>query len=394
MKQYLYFVIILLGLVLSLFVSTIWIDFFIRVFFVPTDDVLNILVLGLDKEINGAQRTDVILLMKVDTKDRKVYMSSIPRDLMIEGRKINSYYVKEGLVGIKKRVEELTSVNISKYVIVDYEIFQYLGDELGPIEVFVDQPMHYKDVAQNLEVDFSPGYYKMDGQQLLAYLRFRKTAEGDIARLRKQAAIVEKIAQKLLQKDVFEITRIYREVRKRTETDVDIGEVVYLLTKFRSGIDLQTIPFPFYIGQDGNLYVDEKNIELYRESFASGEKKLEATNRFYVIYNGSKKNLTTSEKIKIFWKEKFGQEPSNIFIEGVNAEFRKNTAMILSKDRELFKKVENAMKEIYGEGNYDIYFTEDRVDYVVKYMFIISELTKTKRMVRFPIDFIVVQVSN
>jgi len=54
---------------------------------------------------------------------------------MIDGKKINSFYQVEGIEGLKKRIENLTGLNIKRYVIVDYEIFKFLGDELGPIDV-------------------------------------------------------------------------------------------------------------------------------------------------------------------------------------------------------------------------------------------------------------------
>ncbi|MEN3042287.1 MAG: LCP family protein, partial [Fervidobacterium sp.] len=156
MKNFLYIAIIVFGMAVALFVSTIWVEMFLRFLFVPTEDPVNILILGLDKDIGNTRRTDVILVASADLANKKILISSIPRDLIVDGKKINSYYQNEGIENFKRRIELLTGMKINRYVIVDYDIFQYLGDELGPIDVFVDRPMHYKDVAQNLEINFSP----------------------------------------------------------------------------------------------------------------------------------------------------------------------------------------------------------------------------------------------
>lgn len=297
MKNVLY-TFIIIGISAALAVSVLWVDFFLRIFIVPTEDPANVLVLGLDKDQSGTRRTDVILIASLDLKTKKMLMSSIPRDLMIDGKKINSFYQVEGIEGLKKRIENLTGLNIKRYVIVDYEIFKFLGDELGPIDVFVDRPMHYVDTAQGLEIDFSPGYYKMKGEELLAYLRFRKTAEGDIGRLDKQKVIIEKLAQKALKKDVFSLTELYREIRKRTDFNIEIGELVYMFSKIKLiDFSIESISFPFSIGQDGNLYVDETKMSAYKESFSTGSKKIEEKYRYYVINNSTDKTQRTGQMI-------------------------------------------------------------------------------------------------
>lgn len=393
MKSFLYTAIIIFGIVAALFISTIWVEMFLRFFFIQTEDPVNILVLGLDKDLGNTRRTDVILVASVDLTNKKILLSSIPRDLMIDDKKINSYYQKEGIENFKTRIESLTGIKISRYVIVDYDIFQYLGDELGPIDVFVDRPMHYKDAAQNLEIDFSPGYYKMNGKQLLAYLRFRKTAEGDIGRLDKQRVIIEKLAQKAMSKNIFSLTSLYREIRKRTELNIEIGEIVYMASKLRSGFKIESVMFPFYIGQDGNLYVDERKLQHYRESLATGEKKLEETYRYYVINNTPSRNLNTERFIEELFK-KAGFLPSKIFYDGVDVEFKKNTVLILRKNEALKDYVENMLRKVFPTSQFDVVFVDDRLDYVTKYLSVIGELTKSGSQVVFPIDFIIILTGN
>lgn len=393
MKNVLYTFIIIVGISAALAVSVLWVDFFLRIFIVPTEDPVNVLVLGLDKDQSGTRRTDVILIASLDLKTKKMLMSSIPRDLMIDGKKVNSFYQVEGIEGLKKRIENLTGLNIKRYVIVDYEIFKFLGDELGPIDVFVDRPMHYVDTAQGLEIDFSPGYYKMKGEELLAYLRFRKTAEGDIGRLDKQKVIIEKLAQKALKKDVFSLTELYREIRKRTDFNIEIGELVYMFSKIKTDFSIESISFPFSIGQDGNLYVDETKMPAYKESFSTGSKKIEEKYRYYVINNSTDKTQRTGQKISEAF-QKNGYSPNKVFYDGVDVDFKKNTVLMLRDNDDLKKFVSEMTSKVSTGTTWDIVFVEDRLDYITKYLSIIGELTKTGRQVVFPIDFIVILVDN
>lgn len=389
MKGFLYVVVIVIGIAIALFVSTIWVELFLKFFFIQTEDPVNILVLGLDKDIGNTRRTDVILIANIDLNNKRILISSIPRDLMVDGRKINSYFQKDGIEEFKKRIEFLTGIKITRHIIVDYDIFQYLGDELGPIDIFVDRPMYYKDAAQNLEVNFSPGYYKMKGKELLAYLRFRKTAEGDIGRLDKQRIILEKLAQKALKKDIFSLTALYREIRKRTEINLDLGEAVYIFSKLKNDYKMETLVFPFYIGQDGNLYVDETKLDKYKESFLTGEKKLQEQYRYYVINNTKERNEKTGKYIEEAFT-KAGFKPSKVFYDGVGTEFKKNTVLLLRKNEALRNYTEHITKNVFPNQKFEFIFVDDRIDFVSKYLSIIGELTREGKKIIFPIDFIIV----
>lgn len=389
MKNVLYVFIIFTGIAAALFVSAIWIEVFIRIFFIQTEDPVNILVLGLDKDIGRTRRTDVILVASIDLENKKMLMSSIPRDLIVDGKKINAYYQSEGIEKFTERIEKLTGLEIKRHFIVDYEIFKFLGDELGPIEVFVDRPMYYKDAAQGLEINFSPGYYKMKGKELLAYLRFRKTAEGDIGRLDKQRVIIEKLAQKALNKNVFSLTELYREIRKRTEFNMDIGEVVYIFSKVKTNFKIDTVPFPYFIGDDGNLYIDESKHKDYIASFSSGDKKLEEKYRFYVINNSSQRTASESKRIEELFKSK-GYQPNNIFYEGVDVDIRKDTVFVLTKKESLDEYIDQMLSQVFPDKKFNVVYVKNNIEYVSKYITIIGELTKQGKKIVFPIDFLII----
>jgi len=233
----------------------------------------------------------------------------------------------------------------------------------------------------------------MKGEELLAYLRFRKTAEGDIGRLDKQKVIIEKLAQKALKKDVFSLTELYREIRKRTDFNIEIGELVYMFSKIKTDFSIESISFPFSIGQDGNLYVDETKMSAYKESFSTGSKKIEEKYRYYVINNSTDKTQRTGQMISEAF-QKNGYSPNKVFYDGVDVDFKKNTVLMLRDNDDLKKFVSEMTRKVSTDTTWDIVFVEDRLDYITKYLSIIGELTKTGRQVVFPIDFIVILVDN
>ncbi|NJK43673.1 MAG: LCP family protein [Pleurocapsa sp. SU_196_0] len=52
--------------------------------------------------------------------------------------------------------------------------------------------MKYSDTAAKLEIDLKPGWQNLNGRQAEGYLRFRKDNLGDIGRVQRQQAFLER----------------------------------------------------------------------------------------------------------------------------------------------------------------------------------------------------------
>ncbi|MFN3282747.1 MAG: LCP family protein, partial [Pseudothermotoga sp.] len=145
-----------------------------------------LLVVGTDAVIEKTVRTDAIMIVIIDHQLGKILITNVPRDLLIGKNKVNSLYEKSGMNGLQETLKQLVSIEFDGYAIIDYSVFKYLGDKLGPIEIQVKEPMKYVDTVQNLHIDFQPGVYQMKGDELLAYIRYRREAMGDLARIERQ----------------------------------------------------------------------------------------------------------------------------------------------------------------------------------------------------------------
>ena len=226
---------------------------------------INILLLGMGgKKHEGGYLTDTIILTSLDTKNKKVAMISIPRDLavMVEGeglRKINTINALaemkskgSGGLAISQALSDILNIPIDYYVRVDFEGFVNIIDELGGIEVYVDNtlddyryPIRGREDAEPYESRFEhlhidKGWQKMDGELALKYARSRHAygIEGsDFARARRQQKIIEAVKEKLLSKSFWlnpkKINNVINELNEHINTNLKTWEIIKLWTMFK-----------------------------------------------------------------------------------------------------------------------------------------------------------------
>ena len=118
------------------------------------DGRINILMLGIaGKNKPGQNLTDTIMVMSIDTKDKKIALLSIPRDLYVNvpgtnySTKINSIYQygldqNKGSDLIKQTVEDVLDIPIHYSVILDFDGFTKIIDDLGGVNVVVERDMY------------------------------------------------------------------------------------------------------------------------------------------------------------------------------------------------------------------------------------------------------------
>ena len=171
-------------------------------------DAMNILLLGSDSRIStdpgawtrGAQRTDAIMIAHIPADRSAVTVTSIPRDswVSIPGHgknKINAGFSFGGPTLMVKTVEKLTGVRIDHVVIVDFEGFKDITDELDGVQITVAEST--SDERSN----FRAGPQIMDGETALKYVRQRHNLPGgDFDRVKRQQNWIRAVALKTLDK--------------------------------------------------------------------------------------------------------------------------------------------------------------------------------------------------
>ena len=209
---------------------------------------INILFLGLDRRLGVPSgtpaRTDSVFVLTIDPYSKTAGVFSIPRDLLVEipdgsggyntdrinvvweeGRFTYKDYPGGGPGLIKDTIKRNFDIPIDNYVILDFQNFIDLIDEVGGIEVDVPEYVADYDYTDcqgcyGTVVEFSAGPQHMDGKTALAYARLRKM-DSDFKRIERQQLVMKATAEKAMSINLF----------------TDPGKAISLYGKYKDAVD-------------------------------------------------------------------------------------------------------------------------------------------------------------
>ncbi len=206
------------------------------------NDPFYILLMGTDgRSEDEADRTDSIILARVDPEAKQVVLVSIPRDTMVEldgvgTAKINAAHAYGGAAGAVEAVEEFAGIEISHYAEIDFSGFVDLVDALGGVEV--DVPIEIDDEDAGGHVD--QGLQTLNGEQALIFCRSRDTAIGDYQRQANQRIFLQALATKILSSDVATLATSINAIASAVGTDMNVDEIYSIAMTLR-GMDSSNI---------------------------------------------------------------------------------------------------------------------------------------------------------
>ena len=125
--------------------------------------------------IVGGQRSDTIMVVRLDPSAGTVTMLSLPRDLLVKisgfkrPQRINAAFNK-GPDVLVTTIRNEFGIPIHHYVQIDFQAFKKLVDALNGVKVYFDQPV--RDGNTGLAVP-NAGCHTLNGVQALAYARSR-----------------------------------------------------------------------------------------------------------------------------------------------------------------------------------------------------------------------------
>ncbi len=324
----------------------------------PEGERVNVLLLGVDS-LNGSNkgiRTDTMMVLSMDPKNKTASILSIPRDtrVKIRGRKgydkINAAHAHGGVDLSIKTVKDLLGIPIHHYVKVDYKALFKTVDDVGGVEIYVPKNMKYDDpyATPPLHINLKKGTQVLNGQKAMEYLRYRKGyANQDLGRIEAQQGFLDALIKKVVSPaSVLRIPKYIETLHMYVDTDMDKKEMISLGLK-ASKIDTDiiekhTVPGdPQTINGVAYYLADMKALDdivgqLYYEK---GEKK-EKIN--IAILNGSGKSGVASKVSEKLTDEGF--KPDEV---GNAEEFNQKKTIIYYSD-----KKEEALKiqKIIGKG--------------------------------------------
>jgi len=195
----------------------------------------NILLLGTDDD---GYRTDTIMIGRMDVQNHTVALLSIPRDTLIDGNytvpKINSVYGaagrgEQGIESLKRRLSQLLGFEVDGYAMVNLDAFVELVDLIGGVEFDVPMDMDYEDSSQDLYIHLKKGVQKLNGEQAMGLVRFRKGyASQDIQRTKTQQAFLKALAKQCVSMvNLGKIGSMAEIFVENVTTDLSVGNLAY-----------------------------------------------------------------------------------------------------------------------------------------------------------------------
>ncbi len=227
------------------------------------DQVINILLLGSDSKDMSDQyagNSDAIIIVSINPKYKSIKLISIPRDTAanIEGfehrYKINAAFAtgKEQLA--IKTINENFGLDLKEYVTINissmYDIINELGgvdveitkEEMNWINKYVD--MFYGFSGKPTKKVTSYGKVTLTGEQAAAHVKERMAGfkdeeqeHGDYGRTVRQREVFISMLNKIMSKDIGEISRIIDLVLEQVTTNVNVAKYTAMLPEFIANKD-------------------------------------------------------------------------------------------------------------------------------------------------------------
>lgn len=211
---------------------------------------INILLLGrAGVHYPGRNLTDTVMLMSIDTVDKKVALLSLPRDLYapIQGTalstKINSLYQyglnqKQGLDPLRASIEAITGQSVDYFFILDFDGFEKVVDALHgiPVDVIRDffDPRYPGKNYSYETFEIKKGWQILDGATALKYVRERHNdPESDFGRAKRQQQVIQAIKDKAFSLgtfiNVFAVSTFLDALGENVKTDMSTGDMATFL---------------------------------------------------------------------------------------------------------------------------------------------------------------------
>jgi LCP family protein required for cell wall assembly len=211
-------------------------------------DRFDILLLGLDGREGLNDRTDTIMLLSIDNREKKARLLSIPRDTRVELKpgsydRINAAYVYGGVDLARQAVEELLNTRIDRYAAISFEGVVELIDMVGGVDMDVPVRMYVP-----LEgIDLQKGPQTLNGRNALAYMRYRGTVGGDMDRMARQQEVLVTLAKNMLRLGQLpNLTRYFEAALRIMDTDLTLNEMTAVagvsVQLMEQGIDTYVLP--------------------------------------------------------------------------------------------------------------------------------------------------------
>ncbi|MGL6186676.1 MAG: LCP family protein [Clostridium chrysemydis] len=192
--------------------------------------VKNIALFGIDAPQGKVGRSDAVMVLTIDEKNKKLKLTSIMRDsyVNIPGHgddKLTHAYAFGGPELAIKTLNENYKLNIKDFMAVNFTSMPEIIDKLGGVEIEIT-----KEEIPHIPGVTHPGKQNLNGAEALAYSRIRHAAGGDYQRTNRQRTVLDAIFNKVKNTSITEIPGFIDSFLPYVKTNMSSSELIGLAT--------------------------------------------------------------------------------------------------------------------------------------------------------------------
>lgn len=206
-------------------------------------------------ENNDGERSDSIMVARIDEKEKSVSIISVPRDLRVKVpghgyQKINSTIEYGGYDLLVSTLNNILDIKINYYAIVYFQGFLDLVDTLGGVTVEVPEGTAGYNVDESKPDIILPAgdAVLLNGEQALVLARCRHGwpidqgvyAMGDYQRTLNQRNLLKAIAKEVLAQDVTQLPGLIESLSKCVETNMGVDRLISVAMNMK-GMDVDAM---------------------------------------------------------------------------------------------------------------------------------------------------------
>ena len=274
------------------------------------DKVKNIALFGIDARDDSFRGlSDIIMILTVDNKHRKLKLTSILRDSLVrvEGDSLSGDYLDwdtkithaYGFGGPElalRTINQNFGLDIEDYATINFTNMAKIVDAFGGVEIELstaemeevnknlwdlsieiqlkkDQDEE-NDVSEGREYseivpeDFfngqAPGLQLLNGNQAVAYARIRYLDGGDDERARRQQKVFRALVSKIKNISFSEYPNLIRQMAPLCETSLEIDDLIGLAPILTTDFTMEAINIPEYEYENPQDYIDSEDVWHYQ----------------------------------------------------------------------------------------------------------------------------------
>ena len=253
----------------------------------------NIGAFGSESEVGG-QRSDTIMVLRIDPASERASILSFPRDLWVSiagtggKQRINTAFSR-GPDVLVATLQQNFGIPIQHFIEVDFRGFKGLVDAVGGVPVYFENPARDKNTGLNIP---NAGCVTLNGDQALAYARsrhyeykvngkWRTDGTGDLGRISRQQDFIRRSLKKAVAKGIRNPIVLNQLIdvgiqNVTVDSSLSARDLIRLGNRFRnldpSKIDMYTVPItPTSINGAAVLLMQEQAAQPVLDIFRGTE---------------------------------------------------------------------------------------------------------------------------